>query len=356
MTAPEDERRGVGLDAKAFGEPSEYSFIPRGEVAGALADVGISSELVMLDGIYVTPDAQRAVGVREVTEEDCRDHFVGNPILPGVHQAMMVHQTDLARRILTGEVDAASAPRLKALLNGSLSFPAIPGAKLNIFIDSTEDSSGRSITEGKIMSGRIPVAEMTTSVEDTRGYGYAEGGEVRSSDIVVADERQARQMLERWHYGPSKQFVHGLGRVNDGEVASYLSVTPGMTEGYQIHGRNVLPEVYIMEAVAQGLLINAQAQGMLDPERSAPRLTGIKDFHFYPEGIVAPSNLTIDLQPEAGDGLGGEGMVRVGEWYVASGTIRGTILDADKAASDLVRAAGIIRGAKPKFPTSQAAA
>lgn len=131
-----------------MGEPSEYDYIPNnvvGDILGNKFYYGPSKRYV--DGLYLArpteqvadPNKAVAVGVLQVTEDICLDHFEGNPIMRGVDRAEAIAQTMLVYKHLRGEIPGTQVPLLTGLDQFTFEFPAVPGMTVNMPIISTLD-------------------------------------------------------------------------------------------------------------------------------------------------------------------------------------------------------------------------
>lgn len=156
MTNREREQATPIVPPIEVGNIEEYRYISTAEVKAALEGFGYGPKKRFVDAIYINADSSKAVGVLQVTEERCEDHFVGNPVFRGFDGGEAIAQTLLLLSHFSGEIAEGGTPRLgqSTILS---KWPVVPAVDLNILVAKSEDKSLGGY--GVILCGETVVAE-----------------------------------------------------------------------------------------------------------------------------------------------------------------------------------------------------
>jgi 3-hydroxyacyl-[acyl-carrier-protein] dehydratase len=154
---PEDVSTGMGNETFR----QEYRYIPPQEVAQALERFGYGPEKRFVDALYIRGNEKEGIGVLEVTEAHCKDHFVGDPILRGVDQIEAAAQTLLLLGVFTTGIPEGYGPLFSSLGQTEFKNPVVPGSVLNIHVEQ-EESQSNNVFWGKarIVSGEAEIVRI----------------------------------------------------------------------------------------------------------------------------------------------------------------------------------------------------
>ena len=162
MARPEDsENRPSGVENGE--EEQKYRYVSTTEVRKAFEHFGYGPSKRYVDALYISEDGKKAVGVLKVTEEQCKDHFEGQPVLRGVDQIEALGQTYLLSQYLQGRIPKNLGPLFAEVDKVHFKNPARPGAVLNMHVEEipTDKTSGNVFSaRGRIMSGEVLISEI----------------------------------------------------------------------------------------------------------------------------------------------------------------------------------------------------
>lgn len=146
------------LGAIELGDPTSYLYISHREVTSALEEFGYGPTKRFVDALYIAPDQQLGVGVLQVTQERCEDHFVNRPILRGVDQIEAMGQTLLLLLHFTGRIQEDHGPLFKAAEEVKWELPAVPPVDLNIVVKILETQGSQVTAYSQVMCGETIIA------------------------------------------------------------------------------------------------------------------------------------------------------------------------------------------------------
>jgi 3-hydroxymyristoyl/3-hydroxydecanoyl-(acyl carrier protein) dehydratase len=148
-------------DLESWEDLSRFRYISPEEVTRVLEQFGYGPEKRFVDALYVRTDGEGGVGVLEVTEKHCQDHFVDKPIFRGADQIEAAAQTLLLLGVYAQGVPEGYGPLFAGLRDTPFEKPVVPGAVLNIYVVLAENSS-RNVFAGKavIKSGEVEIAKI----------------------------------------------------------------------------------------------------------------------------------------------------------------------------------------------------
>lgn len=119
--------------------------------------------MLLVDAIVELDPEQRAVGLREVTEEDCAGHFPGKPVMPGVKIAEALAQV-AAVIFLADAVHSGRVVYLAGLDRFRFRRPVRPGEvlRLEVVVEQARRSlirfsasatvDGQRVADGQILA------------------------------------------------------------------------------------------------------------------------------------------------------------------------------------------------------------
>ncbi len=94
--------------------------------------------MLLVDSVIELEPGQRAVGLREVTEEDCAGHFPGEPIFPGVKIAEALAQVAAVCFLVQEEAHQGRPVYLVGLDRFRFRRPVRPGEVLRLEVRVTQ--------------------------------------------------------------------------------------------------------------------------------------------------------------------------------------------------------------------------
>lgn len=154
------------------------------EVVAFLATLNYGPSKRLVDSFYLSPDKQIGVGVLQVTEEMCTDHF---GILRAVDSVEAIAQTAILHRHARGELTDIK-PLFGGIHDARFLNIATVGAVLNIVVQSSAAGEGEFVSYGWVLRSRtvLTEGEIYGAMTDARKN-------LQTSLIKRADQLQRRE-------------------------------------------------------------------------------------------------------------------------------------------------------------------
>lgn len=156
------------------------------EVATFLATLNYGPTKKLVDSFYLSADRQTGVGVLQVTEEICKDHF---GILRGVDSVEAIAQTAILFRNETGEL-ANIKPLFGGIHEARFLGVATVGAVLNIVVQNSPAEEGIFVAYGWVLRSRTVLTEGTIYGAVTDARKNLQNSLIRRTNLLQAREQQ----------------------------------------------------------------------------------------------------------------------------------------------------------------------
>ena|SRR3989344_2876252 len=136
-----------------------FQYTPPEEITSFLTDFGYGPTKKLIDAYYLSPDKSVGVGVLQVKEETCLDHF---GILRGVDTIESIAQAYVLYLYKTGIV-SIGRPLFAGIENAEFGKIATPGAILNTVVQRTKSPEGEFSAHGWVLRSRTLITEADIS-------------------------------------------------------------------------------------------------------------------------------------------------------------------------------------------------
>lgn len=137
----------------------KFEYTSPEDVSNFLTDFGYGPTKKLIDAYYLSPDKSIGVGVLQVKEETCWDHF---GILRGVDTIESIAQAYVLYLYKTGIV-TVGRPLFAGIKNAEFGKIATPGAILNTVVQRTESPEGEFSAHGWVLRSRTLLTEADIS-------------------------------------------------------------------------------------------------------------------------------------------------------------------------------------------------
>lgn len=131
-------------------ELQQFQRTPPDEVAKFLATLNYGPSKILVDSFYLSPDKQTGVGVLQVREEMCADHF---GILRAIDSVEAIAQTAILHRHARGELTNIK-PLFGGIHDARFLNIATVGAVLNIVVQNSTAVEGGFASYGWVLRSR----------------------------------------------------------------------------------------------------------------------------------------------------------------------------------------------------------
>lgn len=153
-----------------IGQPGQYTYLPQEIVHAVLEELGYGDSKMLVDAFYINADGTLGVGVLQVTEGHCKDHF--DEIFRGVDQVEALAQAYVLLDRFRGDLPPGVLTVFDSIKGFEFIKPVLAGATLNIAVNQEgygEVFIGRNLaSRGTVVGRRIEAERLGPHVAAVR--------------------------------------------------------------------------------------------------------------------------------------------------------------------------------------------